>query len=72
MHILLPFGVFCTMQLTIQASGMNEFKVYVNSVYYYHFMILMIKIDMIWSLFNILIHVCNCFQVIWSFKQANK
>ena len=47
MHILIPFGIFCTMQLTIQALGMNDFKVYVNYVYYYHIMVLMIKIDMI-------------------------
>ena len=31
----------------LSLRGMNENKVYVNFVYYYHFMILMIKIDMI-------------------------
>ena len=59
-HVLLLFSVFCTMQLTIQASGMNKFKVYINFVYYHHFMVSMIKIGMIWSAFAILIHVYYC------------
>ena len=36
---------------------MNEFKIYVKYVYYYHFMILLIKIDIVWSVFDILIYV---------------
>ena len=66
------FIVFRTMQLTIQGSGMNKFKVYVNSAYYHHFMVSMIKIDMLWSTFDILIHVYNCLQVIWSFRKDKK
>ena len=71
-HILLLFGIFCTMQLTIQASGMNKFKIYVNYFYYHHFTVSMVKIDIICSAFDVLIHVYNYLQVIWSFRQANK
>ena len=46
------------------ALGMNKFKVYVKSIYYYHFMILLIKIDIVWSAFDILINVYICLQVI--------
>ena len=40
--------------------GMNEFKVYVKSVYYYHFAILLIKIDIVWNTFDIWIYVYIC------------
>ena len=66
-YVLLLFSVFCTMQLTIQASGMNKFKVYVNYVCYHHFMVSIIKIGIIWSAFSILIHVYYFLQVLWSF-----
>ena len=72
MHVLLPFGVFCTMQLNIQALGMKKFKVYVNYVYYHHSMVSMIKIDMLWSTFDVLIHVYNCLHIIWYFRHAIK
>ena len=46
------------------ALGMNGFKFDVKSVYYYHFMILLIKIDIVWSAFDILIYVHICLKVI--------
>ena len=49
------------------APGMNEYKVYLKSVYYYHFMILLIKIDIVWSAFDVLIDKYICLQVIYSF-----
>ena len=39
------------------APGMNEFKVYIKSIYYYHFTILLIKIDIVWSAFDRLLYV---------------
>ena len=38
--------IFCHIDHHL-AQGMYEFKVYIKSIYYYHFMILLIKIDII-------------------------
>ena len=46
------------------APGMNVFRVYVKSVYYYYFTVLLTKIDVVLSTFDILIYGYIRLQVI--------
>ena len=48
-HMFYYLFVYFMSRRSLFSSGMYEFKVYIKSIYYYHFMILLIKIDIIKS-----------------------